>query len=123
MRQTKNILIYNHHLLLDSPYIRMIKFHDVRLQNGLDLDPLWCHEGMQHIAKKLPWLHSDKLQIFLGQLEKVKVACCGKYLEESGINIIFAELEIFGPEVVTLVMGGGKYILGKRGTALISAAL
>ena len=33
-------------LLLDSPYIRMIKFHDVRLQNGLDLDPLWCHEGM-----------------------------------------------------------------------------
>ena len=33
-------------LLLDSPCICMIKFHDVRLQDGLDLDPLWCHEGM-----------------------------------------------------------------------------
>ena len=73
-------------------------------------------------------LNPDKFgNIFLGlggfHLEKVVIACCGKYLEESGIDSIFVELEMFGPEVVTSVMAVGNYIRGKRGIALISEAL
>ena len=65
--------------------------------------------------------------IFLGieafHLEEVVLACCVKYLEESGIDSIFVEQETFGPEVVTLIMAGGNYIYGKREIALISEAL
>ena len=55
--------------------------------------------------------------IFLGieafHLEVV-LACCVKYLQESGSDSIFVELETFGPGVITSVMAGGNYIYGKR---------
>ena len=64
--------------------------------------------------------------IFLGieafHLEVV-LACCVKYLQESGSDSIFVELETFDPGVVTSVMAGGNYIYGKREIALISEAL
>ena len=67
------------------------------------------------------------MEIFLGlggfYLEKVIIACCGKYLEESNIDSIFVEHEIFGPDVVTSAMGGGNYVRAKHGIALISGAL
>ena len=101
----------------DTIYTCMINFQDVLLQKGLDSGPLWCDEGIYHIAKELQLLNPEEFQnIFLGlggfHLEKVVIACCGKYLEESGINSIFVELEIFGPEVVTSVMADGNYIRG-----------
>ena len=106
----------------------MINFQDVLLQEGLQSDPLWCDEGVYRIAKEPQLLSSDKFgSIFVGlvgfHLEKVVIACCGKYLEESSIDSIFVEVEIFGPEVVTSVMAGGNYIRGKRGIALISEDL
>ena len=83
----------------------MINSQDVLLQKGFESGPLWCDEGVYHIAKELQLLNPDKFgNIFLGlggfHPEKVVIACCGKYLEESGIYSIFVELEIFGPEVV-----------------------
>ena len=42
---------------------------------------------------------------------------------DSGINSIFVELDIFGPEAVTSFTAGGNYIRGKRGMALISEVL
>ena len=106
----------------------MINFQNVLLQKGLKSGPQWCDEGIYRIAKELQLLNSDKFgNIFLElggfHFKKVKVACCGKYLEVSGINSIFVELEIFGSEVVISVMGGGNYIRGKRGIALISKTL
>ena len=106
----------------------MINFHNVLLQKGLESGPLWCDEGVYGIAKELQLLNPDKFaNIFLRlgglHLEKVVIVCCGKCLEESGIDSIFVELEIFGPEVVTSVMADENYVRGKRGIALISEAL
>ena len=65
--------------------------------------------------------------IFLGlggfHLEKIVIACIGKFLEESGVESVFVENEIFGPGVVKTVMNGGHYVRGKRGMGLISEAL
>ena len=106
----------------------MINFQDVLLIKGLESNPLWCDEGVYRIAKELQLLNPDKFgNIFLGlggfHLEKVIIACCGKYLEKSGIDSILVEPENFGPEAVTLVMPGGNYIRGKREIVLISEAL
>ena len=101
------------------------KFQEVLSQKDLESGPLWCDEGVYHIAKELQLINPDKFgNIFLGLggflLEKAIIACCGKYLEESGIDSIFVEHEFFGPDVVTSAMGGGNYV---RGIALISEAL
>ena len=103
-------------------------FDTILLQKGLESGPLWCDEGAYCIAEEIQLLNPDKFgNIYLGcggfHLEKVVIACCGKYLVESGIDSIFVELEIFGFEFVTSVMAGGNYIRGKRGIALISEAL
>ena len=100
----------------------MITFQDVLLQKGLVSGPSWCQEGIHCIAKGLQLLNPNIFgNIFVGvevfQLEKVINACCGKYLDESDINSIFA------PEVVTSVMASGNYVCGKRGIKLISEAL
>ena len=100
----------------------MIKSQDVLLQKGLVSGPSWCKEGINCIAKGLQLLNPDIFRnIFVGvgvfQLEKVINACCGKYLDESDINSIFA------PEVVTSVMASGNYVYGKRGIKSISGAL
>ena len=44
-------------------------------------------------------------------------------MEESGVDSIFVENEIFGLGVVKTVMNGGHYVRGKRGMGLISKAL
>ena len=80
------------------------------------------------IVKELQLINPDKFgNIFLGlggfHLEKVIIASCGKYLEESDIDSIFVEHETFGPDVVSSVIGGGNYVRGKRGIALILEAL
>ena len=103
----------------------MVNFQDVLTQKGLSYGPLRCDEGVYRIAKELQLLNPDAFSnIFLGlggfHLEKVITACCGKYLEESGVDIIFVENEIFGPSVVNSVMSGGNYTRGKRGMALVS---
>ena len=86
------------------------------------------NEGVYLIAKEFQLINPEKFgKIFVGlggfHLEKVIIACCGKYLEESGIDSIFVEHEIFGPDVVTSAMEGGNYVRDKRGIALISEAL
>ena len=56
-------------------------------------------------------------------MEKVVIACCGKYLEESGIGDVLVENEIFGPGVIKSVMDGGHYVRSKRGMSIISEAM
>ena len=78
--------------------------------------------------KELQLLNPNKFaNIFLGiggfHLEKIIISCCGKYLEESGIDTGLVENEIYGLAVVKSVMDGGHYVCGKRGISLISEAL
>ena len=56
-------------------------------------------------------------------MEKVMITCCGKYLEDTVIDSIFVENEVYGPENVKSVMNGGNYVGGIRGTVMISEVL
>ena len=106
----------------------MKNFQDVLAQNELAHGPLWCDEGVYQIAKELQLLNPDGFgNIFLGlggfHLQKIIIACIGKFLEESGVEGAFVENEIFGLGVVKTVMNGGRYVRGKHGMGLISEAL
>ena len=48
------------------------------------------------------------------------IACCGKYLEDTGVDSIFVENEVYGPENVKSVMNGGDYVRRIRGMAILS---
>ena len=51
------------------------------------------------------------------------IACCGKYLEDTGIDSILVENKVYGPENVKHVMNGGHYVRGIRGMAIVSEVL
>ena len=51
------------------------------------------------------------------------IACCGEYLEDTGIDSILVENEVYGPENVKHVINGGHYVRGIRGMAIISEVL
>ena len=106
----------------------MKNFQDVLAQNELAYSPLWFDEGVYQIAKELQLLNPDGFgNIFLDlwgfHLGKIIIACIGKFLEESGVESVFVENEIFGLGVVKTVMNGGHYVRGKCGMGLISEAL
>ena len=81
------------------------------------------------IAKELQMLKPHGFgNIFLGiggfHMEKIVIACLGKYLEEAGIASVFEETKTFGKVVaVNSVMNGGHYIRGKRGMGLIAETM
>ena len=56
--------------------------------------------------------------IFLGisgfHLEKVIIACWGKYLKECVVKNVLAENEIYEPNTIHSVMSGSHYVRGKR---------
>ena len=56
-------------------------------------------------------------------MEKVMIACCGKCLQDTGIDSIFVENEVYCPEYVKSVMNGGNYVCGIRGMGMISEVL
>ena len=94
----------------------MRNFQDVFSQNGLEYGPLWCSKGVYRIAKELQLLNPEGFgNIFLGpcgfHLEKILIACIGKFLEESGVENVFTENEVFGPVVVKTVMNGIMFVV------------
>ena len=104
----------------DTIHTVMCNFQDVLHQRSQAYGPLWCDEGVYRLAKELQLLDQDRFDnIFLGlggfHMEKVMIACCGKYLEETGFDTAFAENEVYGPEIVKSVMDGGHYVRGIRG--------
>ena len=48
------------------------------------------------------------------------IACCAKYLEDTGVDSVFVENEVYGPENVKSVMNGSNYVCGIRGMAILS---
>lgn len=112
----------------DTIYTVMCNFQDVLLQKSQAYGPLWCDEGVYRLAKELQLLEPARFDnIFLGlggfHLEKVIIACCGKYLEDTGIERVLVANEVYGPENVNSVMNGGNYARGIRGMAMISESL
>ena len=51
------------------------------------------------------------------------IACCGKYLEDTGIDSVLVENEVYGPENVKHLINGGHYTRGIRGMVIISEVL
>ena len=106
----------------------MCNYHDVLLQESQSYGPLWCDEGVCRVAKELQLLDSARFDnIFLGlrgfHTEKVMIACCGKYLEDTGIDSILVENKVYGPENVKHVMNVGHYVCRIRRMAIISEVL
>ena len=80
------------------------------------------------LAKDLQFLDPASFgNIFLGiegfDTEKVMVTCSGKYLEDTEIDSILVENQVYGPENVKHFMNGGHYVRGIRGMAIISEVL
>ena len=112
----------------DTIHTVMCNFQDVLRQKSQPYGPLWCDEGVYRLAKELQLLNKDRFcNIFLGlggfHMEKVLIACCGKYLEETGIDTVLSENEVYGPENVKSVMDGGHYVRGARGMSLIAEVI
>ena len=112
----------------DSIFTSMINFQDVLLQKSIPCGPLWSDEGVYRLAKELQLNNPDKFSnIFLGiggfHLEKIVIACCGKYLEESGIDSVLVENEVFGPKIAISALQGSHYARGKRCMALVAEAM
>ena len=112
----------------DTVHTAMCNFQDALLQKSQPYGPLWCDEGVYRLAKELQLLNPTRFDnMFLGlegfHMEKVMIACCGKYLEDTGIESIFVENEVYGPEKVKSVMNRGNYVRGMRGMGMISEVL
>ena len=90
---------------------------------------LWSDKGVYAIAKEIQLLKPDHTgNIFLGMgplhMEKIVIACLGKFLGCIGIDLALIETEIFGKLVVeNSVMTGGHYCKGKEALSLVSEVM
>ena len=105
----------------------MKNFQDVLIQKNLEYGLLWCDEGVYRIGKEIQLLKAPEFKnIFLGlggfHTEKIIIACCGQYLEESGIDAVLVKNKIFAIDVAKSVMNG-KHSRGKRGMLISEAML
>ena len=112
----------------DTIFTCMKNIQDVLEQKSQKYGPLWCDEGVYRIAKELQLLNPESFKnIFLGlggfHMEKIVLACLGKYLEEVGIEQVLVKNEVFGPVVAKQVMTGSHYIRSKRGMSIMAEAL
>ena len=88
----------------DTIHTVFYNFQDVLQQKSQPYGPLWCDEGVYQLAKEHQLLDQNRFDnIFLGlgsfHLEKVMIACCGKYLEETGFDTILVENKVDDPEI------------------------
>ena len=112
----------------DTIHTVLCNFQDVLFQKLQTYGPLWCDKGVYRLAKEPQLLNGTLFDnIFLGlggfHIEKVMIVCCGKYLEDTGVDSIFVENEVYGPENVKSVMNGGDYVRGIRWMTISSQVL
>ena len=106
----------------------MCNFQDVFLQKSQSLVHFGAMKVLYWLAKELQLLDPARFDnIFLGlggfDSEEVMIACCGKYLEDTGIDSVLVENEVYGPENVKHLINGGHYTRGIRGMVIISEVL
>ena len=114
--------------MFSTIYTTKVNFQDVLPQKKMKNGPLWSNECVYRTAKEIQLQQPEKFDnTFLGiigfHLEKIVFTCCGKYLEESGIESVLTETAIYGISVVNSVMNGRNYIRGKREMTLIAETL
>lgn len=85
-------------------------------------------QGVFRLAKELHLIHPERFaKVFIGiggfYMEKIMIACCGKYLEERGLSSVLIANENFGPQVAMTVMGGSHCVRGKLGTVIIAKSM
>jgi hypothetical protein len=114
---------------MDTIFTSMINFQDVLKQKNAVSGALWSDEGVYAIAKEIQLLKPDQFgNIFLGMgpfhMEKIVIACLGKFLGCIGIDLALIETETFGKLVVKKsVMTGGHYCKGKEAMSLVSEVM
>ena len=114
---------------MDSIFTTMLNFQDVLLQRGERVGALWCDEGVYALAKEIQILKPDIFSnIFLGlgpfHMEKIVMACLGKFLECIGIDAALVESGVYGIDVVpSKVMSGKHYVMSKEGMMIIADAM
>ena len=114
---------------LDSIYTSMVNFQDILIQRDSSNGAIWCDEGIYQLAKEIQLLKPEQFgNLFIGlggfHMEKIIIACLGRFLEHIGVDSVLVEADVFGENVVgSLVMGGGHYIKGKGGLSLIAEAI
>ena len=106
----------------------MCNFQDVFLQKSQSLVHFGAMKALYWLAKELQLLDPARFgNIFLGlggfDSEKDMIACCGKYLEDTGIDSVLVENKVYGPENVKHLINGGHYTRGIRGMVIISEVL
>ena len=112
----------------DSIFTSMLNFQNIMKQTENLCGALWCDEGVYHIAREIQLLsHNSFDNIFLGlggfHMEKVVMACLGKYLKGSGIDKVLTNTEIYGPISIESVLNGGHYADANRAYSLIAETL
>ena len=109
----------------DTIFTVINSFQDVLLQKEMDQGPLCC---VYRIAKELQAQNAANFSnIFFGleafDMEKVLIACYGKYLQNTGIENVLFEYVKLGPGVVKSAHNGGKYVLEKHAVMIIDEML
>ena len=107
----------------------MVNFQDILIQRDSSNGAIWCDEGIYQLAKEIQLLKPEQFgKLFIGlggfHMEKIIIACLGRFLEHIGVDSALVEADVFGENVVgSLVMGDGHYIKGKGGLSLIAEAI
>ena len=111
----------------DAIFAAMVNFQnvDVLQQRGMSCGLFCSDEETYRLAKEFQLNHPerfDNIFLWIGgfHMEKIIIACCGKYLVESGINRVLVADKIFGLQVVKSVMEGSHYLGGKWGMEIIA---
>ena len=83
----------------DSIFASIINFQNIMKQTGNISGALWCDEGVYHIAREIQLLSFDNAFLGFGgfHMEKVVMACLGKYLKGTGIDKVLINTEIYAP--------------------------
>ena len=112
----------------DSVNTVMKNFQDVLKQKNLPYGPLWCDEGVYHIAKELQLLKPETFSnIFLGlggfHMEKNVLSAIGQYLSKSGARELLVA-NGYGPTVTdNKIMTGKHYVLARQAFRKLHEAL
>ena len=105
-------------------YTAMKNFQNIQSQLDQSHMPIFCDEGVYHIARDIQLQHPnefDDVVLCIGSFHMMKVvlACIGKYLDGSGAVKIWTENDIFGLNVVNSVLSGSHYVRSLKGMMLL----
>ena len=111
-----------------SVYTLMKNFQCVVSQLKQNEIPVFCYEGVYHIAKEIQLIRQDEFSnvvLMLGSFHMIRVVlgCIGKYLAGSGAESIWIESKAFGMNVVESVLNGKNYSRSLKGISQMAECM